>query len=329
MNRDIIVIGGSAGAVDPLMHIAANLPEGMRASVFVVLHTSPRSKGELSGFIDKVSKLRCGLAVDGEPIRQGRIYFARPDFHLLVEGEKVAVKHGPKENFSRPALDPLFRSVAAAFGRRVIGVMLSGLLDDGAAGLVAIKKAGGIAVVQSPASARHPSMPRSAIAATDVDYVTDVTEIAPLLATLVNQPVEPPAINPSANEGEVAEVAAGHILSEEGMRRRGVPSVFTCPDCGGVLFEFKDGRPLRFRCSIGHAYGAQSLFAGKKEGVEEALSASYRALQESERLARRLMESLALPEFPMTIQELKAKADAAARNAEVIRSMLTENSFEG
>lgn len=358
MHHDIIVIGGSAGAVDPLIHLAGRMPAGIRAAIFVVLHIAPSSKGEMAGLIQRAGALPCSVARDGEPIREGHIYMARPDHHLLLEAGRMRVAHGPKENMVRPAIDPLFRSAAAAYGPRVIGVILSGMLDDGAQGLAAIKAAGGLAVVQHPKDARYPSMPLSATLAAEPHYRVPIAEMPALLERLVAQPAEPPAKAPveageragtrpaaaaaKAEKGktvmegttngkgpaekeaieEASQFPARALPSEEAMRELGRPSVFTCPDCGGVLFEIEDSGLPRYRCSTGHAYGAQSLLAGKDGNVEEALSAALRALQESERLSRRLMANLRENDFPLTLKELRAKAEAQERHARTIRELL-------
>jgi two-component system chemotaxis response regulator CheB len=366
MHHDIIVIGGSAGAVDPLLQLVGRLPSGLRAALFAVLHIAPSSKGELAGLIQRAGALPCALAEDGEPIREGRIYLARPDHHLLLEAGRVRVVHGPKENLVRPAIDPLFRSAAAAYGPRVIGVILSGMLDDGAQGLAAIKRAGGLTVVQHPKDARFPSMPLSATLAAGPQYRVPIGEMPDLLARLCAEPVAAPAeasATASAGNGPAApgaggpptpgegpgaedppdgadpsgiakdraesEVAANALMTEEAMRELGQPSVFTCPDCGGILFEIEDSGMPRYRCSIGHAYGAQSLAAGKDAKVEEALSAALRALQESERLSRRLMANLHEKDFPLTLKELQAKAEAQERHARLIRELLAGMSGTG
>jgi two-component system chemotaxis response regulator CheB len=223
----------------------------------------------------------------------------------------------------RPAIDPLFRSAAEAYGPRVIGVVLSGMLDDGAQGLAAIKRAGGLALVQHPKDARYPSMPLNATLAADPHYRVPIAEMPALLTRLVEQPAgEPPRPDPQDAREAEARVPANHLMTEEAMRELGHPSVFTCPDCGGTLFEIEDSGLLRNRCSTGHAFGAQSLMAGKDDNVEGALSAALRALQESERLSRRLMASLHEKDFPLTMRELKAKADAMRQHAGVIQGLL-------
>jgi two-component system, chemotaxis family, protein-glutamate methylesterase/glutaminase len=325
MHHDIVVIGGSAGSVDPLIHLAGRLPAGLRAAVFAVIHIAPTSKSELAGLIRRTGSLPCEIAEDGEPIRDGRIYLARPDYHLLLESGKVRVAHGPKENMVRPAIDPLFRSAAAAYGPRVVGVVLSGMLDDGAQGLAAIRQAGGLAVVQHPRDARYPSMPLNATLAAEPQYRVPIGEMPALLERLVAEPVRAagaPAPSDSPAPDQEARVPANQLMTEAAMRELGNPSVYSCPDCGGVLFEIEDSGLPRYRCSIGHAYGAQSLLAGKDGGVEEALSAALRALQESERLAHKLMRSLRENDFPLTLRELQAKAEAQQRHARVIRELL-------
>ncbi len=326
MPYDIIVIGGSAGGMDPLIRILTELDADLPVSVFAVIHIAASSKGDIAGLIQRNSGLDCALAQDGEPIRKGRIYLARPDHHLLLEPDRVLVARGPKENRSRPAIDPLFRSAAAAFGPRVIGIVLSGMLDDGAQGLAAIKNAGGLAIVQDPKEARFPSMPLNACLAVTPDYKPTVAEIPDLLKNLLRGPLPqagyraPPPSKPVLEEE--AKVGANQLMSEGEMRELGQPSVYTCPDCGGGLYEIQDSGMVRYRCSIGHAFGAHSLLAGKDAKIEEALSASLRALQESERLSRGLLLTLGAREFPMTRKELDAKADAANRNAQTIHDLL-------
>lgn len=336
MHRDIVVIGGSAGSVDPLIHLSSRLSADFPAAVLAVLHIAPSSKGELAGLIRRAGALPCELAEDRRPVEPGRIYLARPDHHLLVFAGRLRVVHGPKENLARPAIDPLFRSAAQAYGPRTIGVILSGLLDDGAQGLAAIKRVGGVAVVQHPRDARNPSMPMNATLAADPDYRVPAVEIPELLERLVREPVS--AVSATEAEAgapgrssdlpeartEEAEAASGRIMSESALRALGRPSVLVCPDCGGVLFEIADSGVLRYRCSIGHAFGAHSLLAGKDGDIEEALSSALRALQESDRLTRRLLENLKERDFPLTRKELLAKAEEQRRHMQTIGALLDD-----
>jgi two-component system chemotaxis response regulator CheB len=188
--HDIIVIGASSGGIESLIEVVAGLPQDLSAAIFVVLHVSPQSKSELPAILSRAGPLPAAHAKDDETIAPGRIYVAPPDLHLLLNSERVRLVRGPKENNTRPAVDPLFRSAALAFGPRVVGVVLSGSLDDGTAGLIAVKKRGGVAIVQDPADAVFPDMPRNAMEAVDVDHCLPKSEIAAVLARLSREPAK-------------------------------------------------------------------------------------------------------------------------------------------
>ena len=188
-NRDIIVMGASAGGLPAFNGIIKQLPHDLNAAVFIVWHVSPYSRSMLPEILSRAGKLEVKHPADGESIQPGKIYVARPDRHLLLEAGRVRLTKGPKENRFRPAVDPLFRSAAYAYGARVVGVVLTGALDDGTAGLWAIKDRGGIAVVQDPAEAEQPSMPSSALNNVQVDYCLPLSEIPPLVVTLTQQSV--------------------------------------------------------------------------------------------------------------------------------------------
>lgn len=289
--RNIVVIGCSVGGVEALQTIVAGLPQNFAAAIFVVLHLSPQSHSVLPEILNRAGELPAKHPSQREQIRHGHIYVAPPDRHLILEDSRIVLSRGPKENRHRPALDPLFRSAARAYGRQVIGIVLTGSLDDGTVGLQTIKKAGGVAIVQQPEDAFCADMPRSAIEHVEVDYVVPVAEIPALLAELVPQHVT--AENGAGKNTSVAKEvryaeADMAVIEDEG--RPGKPSQFACPDCGGVLWEMKDEGLLRFRCRVGHAYTAQSLGAQQGEAVEGALWAAIRALEESASLARQMAD---------------------------------------
>lgn len=289
--RSIVVIGCSVGGVEALQKIVAGLPQNFPAAIFVVLHLSPESHSVLPDILNRAGKLPAKHPSQREHVRQGHIYVAPPDHHIILEDSRIVLSRGPRENRHRPALDPLFRSAARVYGRQVIGIVLTGSLDDGTVGLHTIKKAGGLAIVQDPADALCAQMPRSAIEHVEVDYVVPVAEIPALLAELVPQHVT--AGNGAGKNTSMAKevkYAEADMAAIEDDGRPGEPSQFACPDCGGVLWEMKDAGMLRFRCRVGHAYTAQSLDAQQAEGVEGALWAAIRALEESASLARQMAE---------------------------------------
>jgi two-component system, chemotaxis family, protein-glutamate methylesterase/glutaminase len=279
--RDIIVIGASMGGVEAIIRLAKELPADLAAAVFVVVHVAADSANMLGTILDRVSPLEATVAEDGEPIRHGRIYVAPSDHHMLLEMDRVRVVRGPRENRTRPAIDPLFRSAAAAYGPRVIGVILTGWLDDGSAGLLAIKRSHGTAVVQDPADAVHPSMPEHALAQVDVDYRLPLDEIASLLSELVQQPT------PAALVADLADVALEVKMVKGGGNNPAVPESIgelapvTCPDCGGSLWRVNanDANP-RYRCHVGHGFTVRALLASQDEALEQSLWAALRALQE-------------------------------------------------
>jgi two-component system, chemotaxis family, protein-glutamate methylesterase/glutaminase len=299
--KDIVVIGASAGGIYALRELVGALPDGFRAAVFVVMHTSPQSPGVLGEILARAGSLPAANARNGERIEPGRIYVAPPDHHLVLEPGVVRVTRGPKENRFRPAVDPLFRSAAQVYGPRVTGVILTGGLDDGTSGLWAVKRLGGTAVVQDPGEAFVPSMPLSALAHVEVDYCLPLAEIAPLLVRLAAAP-DP---RPAGEEGELPvaqEVNKGldveiRIAKEEGALEAGViklgePSPLACPECHGVLLRLKEGERERYRCHTGHAYSAESLLSEIRDASETALWNAIRSFEEGVLLMSHLAEHL-------------------------------------
>jgi two-component system chemotaxis response regulator CheB len=318
--RDIVVIGASAGGVEAVAALAGALPRDLAAAVFVVVHFPAHATSVLPRIISRRGGLRAEHAVDGAPIEPGCVYVAPPDRHLLVEHGHMRLVRGPRENNARPAIDPLFRSAARAYGARVIGVVLTGNLDDGTAGLMSIRSAGGLAVVQSPDDALYAGMPASAIANVDVQHVLPLPGIAALLAARVGEAV------PDQEEGDVARKQADEVGISEMRResieaeRAGAPSGFACPECNGVLWESADESLPRFRCRVGHAYSIESLLAGQGTALDAALWAAYRALEEraalTERMAERMRErgqSRLADRFAEQTTETRVRADLIRR----------------
>jgi two-component system chemotaxis response regulator CheB len=252
--RDVIVVGGSAGAVDTLRVMLAGLPRGFDAAVLVVVHVPPSSPGRLAEILQRACALMVGWATGHQPLEMGRVYVAPPDRHLVVKPGRVLLTHAPRENHSRPAIDPLFRSAALAYGPRVIGVVVSGRLDDGTAGLWAVKQRGGLAVVQDPNEAAHPDMPRNALAYTTADHVVTAAELGPLLARLIAEPV-PSGLGAAAPQLEMeVKIAMEADALKQGVLTLGPPTPYTCPECHGVLVRVEQGGIPRFRCHTGHAF---------------------------------------------------------------------------
>jgi two-component system chemotaxis response regulator CheB len=285
--HDIIVVGASAGGVEALAHLVGGLPADLPASIFVVVHVPPAGPSALPEILGRRAALAVAHAVDGEPIVPGRVYVAPPDRHLLVRRDRVELSHGPAENRLRPAVDPLFRSVAGAHGPRVVAVVLTGALDDGTSGLQSVKRRGGVAIVQDPREALYAGMPASALEYVDVDHVAPLAHIPALLteiaATSTND-VEP--IERAEKQTVAGNEAEAKMAYSDDETREGTPSVWTCPDCTGTLWEVRDGGLLRFECRVGHAYSADSMVVAQDEATERAL----RSLEENAALARRMAD---------------------------------------
>jgi two-component system, chemotaxis family, protein-glutamate methylesterase/glutaminase len=326
MRKNIIVIGTSTGGLDALKAIFSGLPQGFAASIFVVLHTSPNSPGLLAQILDRAGPLPALMIESSERIREGVVYVPPPDHHLIVSPGVVSATKGPKENRFRPAVDPLFRSAAQTYGPRVIGVVLTGGLDDGTAGLWAIKRLGGTAVVQDPRDALAPSMPRSALAHVDVDHRLPLSAIAPLLVRLASESADEKGdfVMPKGLHTEVQIAKTANALNE-GVTDLGEPSQFACPECHGVLLQLKEGSRIRFRCHTGHAYSAESLLAEVDEVTEDALWNAIRSLEES----ARLRQHLATHAMPRADGAGAALLADAARNAHRRASLVRQAVLDG
>ncbi|MBV8544615.1 MAG: chemotaxis protein CheB [Acidobacteria bacterium] len=286
----IVVIGASAGGIEALKEIVQRLPAGFDAPILVVIHIPPDSPSMLPKILDRAGPLRVKSAEEGEEAANGVMYVAPPDRHLIVEANgTLRTPRGPRENRSRPAVDPLFRSAALAYGPRAIGVILSGTLDDGTAGLLAIQRRGGISIVQDPEDAAYPGMPTSAIANVIVDHIVPLDDIARQIEISLHQ-----KIRDVQGNGEVAQMDLEKKIAQmdakalRGDERPGEPSAFSCPDCGGVLWEIKDGELTRFRCRVGHAYSPETALAAQGDKLEEALWGAMKTLEETARLSKRL-----------------------------------------
>ena len=302
--RDIVVIGASAGGVEALTTLFAGFPAELPASVFVVLHMMPGGTSVLPKILGRAGPLPTATAVDGQPIERGRAYVAPPDHHMLLVDETVRLTSGPRENGHRPAVDPLFRSAARAHGRRVIAAVLSGALDDGTAGLRMVSDAGGMALVQDPSDALYPSMPESAIQHTPAARAIGLEALADEICVGIEAPIE---MDATAVEEYVKSRPVEQPDLSDGDPRRGTLTAITCPECGGSLWEHDEQGLLRFRCHVGHAYSPDSIEVSHGEALEGVLWAALRSLQERadlfRRLARRAGGDDRLEEKAMRVEE--------------------------
>lgn len=328
--HDIIVIGGSAGAFQALKQILPGLPADLAASVFVVTHLPQGVRSNLPEIFQRLCALPVQLAEDGGSIVPGTIVFAPAGAHLLLMDGRMRLGVGPRENSARPAVDPLFRSAAVAYGPRVIGVVLTGMLDDGAAGLVAVRRCGGMAVVQDPVDATHDAMPRHAIAATSIDHLARADEIAALIVRLARMPAEQAFPAPKDLELEVIIAAGGRSDAREiGKIASLVP--FTCPSCSGSLSEINDSHPLRYRCQVGHAFTARQLEVEQEAAVDEALRVALRVIGERAELVTRMSLDAATSARSAAAELYRERATEYRAYAETIRRavMLRMQGTEG
>ena len=316
--RDIVCIGASAGGINALIDFLGALPE-VPAALFVVVHTSPQGGGLLAEVLSRAGSWRTSYARDGEAIEHGRIYVAPADHHLLVKRNQVRTVRGPRENRFRPAIDPLFRTASHAYGARVIGIVLSGGLDDGTHGLELIKRHGGIAIAQDPEEAISPSMPLSAIQNVEVDYILRSAAIAARLPQLVAHQVDEAEPVALARQ-EYHDVAEG--IEDIREQLTGPPSEFTCPECGGTLWELGGGRVLRYRCHVGHGYTAESLLADQGDGLENALWGALRALEEHSMLRRRMADHALSTGNDPVARNFEDEAKQTELRASTIRQLL-------
>jgi two-component system, chemotaxis family, protein-glutamate methylesterase/glutaminase len=327
-NRDIIVMGASAGGLPAFNRIIKKLPDNLNAAVFIVWHVSPYSTSLLPDILSRSGKLEAKHPADGESIQKGKIYVAPPDRHLLLEAGRIRLAKGPKENRFRPAVDPLFRSAAYAYGTRVVGVVLTGALDDGTAGLWAIKDRGGIAVVQDPAEAEQPSMPSSALNNVQIDYCLPISEIPPLLVTLTQQTVEQ-AGPPVSKQLEIeTKIALGADSAELDVTQLGKISEFTCPDCHGSLTKINNGSLQRFRCHTGHSFSNGTLLAEVTDSVEQALWNTIRAVEERIRLLKNLAQNASNLKQTELSSALSRELQQNEHRADVLRQIAMRGTNE-
>lgn len=324
----IVVVGASAGGVEASLYLAEHLPADFTAPVFITIRFPADAESMLAAILARRSALHVRPPDDGEEICPGRIYIARPGSHLLITRGRIRLGRGPTENGNRPAIDPMFRSAALAYGPRVIGVVLTGNLDDGTAGLRAIKRRGGIAVAQNPDDAVFRSMPASAIEHVPVDHIVALSDLPGLLQQLVAEPL-PSALaeasHMSDDRSETEFAAFDREAIENADAHPGTPSPFGCPDCGGVLWETRDGDLVRYRCRIGHAWTADGLAFEQQSSLEEALWTALRALEESAQLNEQLAGRIARRGHPRLQERFLARSESLRAKAAIIRQVLLDS----
>ncbi len=322
VRRDIIVIGASAGGVEALPKLLGSLPQRIGASFFVTLHITPCGQSLLPQIIERSGALPAEHPKDRTRIQPNRIYVAPPDYHLLLEAGMVRLGHGPKENRHRPAIDPLFRSAAMSFGNRVAGVLLTGNLDDGVAGLKDIQGHGGLAIIQDPAEAAYPEMPRSALAALQPDHCLKIEDIEALLKTLSDgeQNMKKGNSQPGTKPPQPASNPGQQPIAES--PQKGPPIPLVCPECQGPIWEIHQGKLVRYQCLVGHRYTLENLLAAHSEELERALWVALRTLEERVKLQRSLAEKARVDKRASGRQFFLNRARENEKHAQLLREIL-------
>jgi two-component system chemotaxis response regulator CheB len=324
--HDVFAFGFSRGGTDALHEILASLSPGSPVIVFVVQHRSRDSHRYLERILGGASRLPICFVQTDQPVQPGCVYVAPPDRHLLVWRDRLLLSRGPRENRSRPAIDPLFRSVAVSYGPRVVGVLLSGLLNDGTLGLQAIKTCGGVTVIQDPEEAPFPEMVVNAREAVEIDHSLPAAGISRLLARLAQEPagLAPPVPRNLITEVRIASQGLLDVKDEETEDLPIAPVALTCPDCGGPLGRLDNPRVDRYRCRIGHAFTAEELAEGQADMAESALGAALRTLEERAQVLTKLARTQREKEHMSSAESYEARAQEARGHADHIRRMMAE-----
>lgn len=323
-NHDIIVIGGSTGSLDALKRIFSQLPGELPASLFVVSHVAPGHDSFLPSILVAVGFVAARIATDGAPIERGVAYVAPADRHLMLNDGRILLGRGPRENMARPAVDALFRSAALEYGPRVVGVVLSGMLDDGAAGLAAVRRCGGITVVQDPADCSASDMPLNALDACEVDYRFPAATMAQGLVRLIDEPAGP-ATQIARDIALEVHIAAGRPCTTDTLLQIASPVPLSCPACSGVLSQLADPARLRFRYQIGHAYSAETLDRAQDRGVLEAIGVAIRVLEERHTLLTKMSDDATRRGHPASGKQFAERAAEYREQAGILRRTILDD----
>ena len=318
----IIVIGASAGGLKAVAELISKFPQNTSVAVFVVLHVSKQSMSSvIAQHIQKHTSLICAIPANGEPIKPGHLYIAPPDHHLMVKSNEIRIHDGPHENRWRPSIDVLFRSAAVTFGTRAIGIILTGLLDDGTSGMSAIKRSGGICIVQEPDEAEFSDMPINVLNNVDVDYRVPIADMGYILADLLSKPATPEAPIPRDLMIE-ADITERMNVNIDSLTKIGQLSVFNCPDCGGGLWKINDDNVHRYRCHTGHVYTEKVLMQVQSEELEETLWVAIRMLEERRNLLLTVSVHDKEAGFPDSATDKQERAEQVSMHIERLKAVL-------
>ncbi|OWV92658.1 glutamate methylesterase [Rhizobium sp. R72] len=321
--RDVIAIGGSMGAVTAVRQLLADFPAAFAPTIFIATHVGAHGNNLLADIFAKRAPIPVTTAIDSEVVQKGHAYVAPADRHLLVVDGVIRLGRGPRENLARPAIDPLFRSVGATYGPRAIGLVLTGLLNDGAAGLADLKRCGGVTVVQNPADAEASDMPLGALAATEVDFRAPLADLPDLLVQLAGEEIGEPLLIPDDIKLEI-DIALGGKTRAATIAQIADCVPLSCPSCGGVLSQIKAPSPLRFRCQIGHAFSSEVLASRADGSVVAALRIALRVIEERVTLSEKMADDARRRGRTAAAAISEGRADEGRRFAQVLRQALLE-----
>jgi len=321
----VVVVGASAGGLNALSEFVGQLKTGMDAAVFIVMHLSRTSISDfLFHQLGPLTDLKCEIATEGASIKKDHIYIASPNLHLLVKKDKIILGRGPEENRWRPSIDVLFRSAAAAYSTRTIGVVLTGLLDDGTTGMLAIKRSGGTCIVQDPNEAEYPDMPLAVLNNMEVDYSIGLADMGEVIESITQtNPEEKPAPDDVIIESEIAERV---VVDYDNVKQLGEKSIYACPDCGGGLWDITKkgggGKVVRYRCHIGHSYSEKDLVIKQGEIFESTLWTALRIMEERRNLLMKMENDHAKKGLAIIAKNYKEKADEIQGHVDKMKEVL-------
>jgi two-component system chemotaxis response regulator CheB len=320
--RNLIVIGASAGGFEAIAKVISGFSPNDEAAVIVVIHMSRKSNSRIiADMFSKSTSLHCLIAAEGMPIERGHLYVALTDHHVMVKGNELLVRQGPHENRYRPSIDVLFRSAAVNFGNRTIGIILSGLLDDGTSGMWAIKQAGGLCIVQNPLEAQFSSMPRSVLNKIEVDYIEYLEDIPDVLKNIINNPLPPEKAVPVELQIE-ADITNKMMSDIDNLKAIAERSDFVCPECGGGLWHVKNDPVQRYRCHTGHVYTEKLLEDLQDEKIEESIWVSIRMLEEKSNLLHLMAKRDSKGSNPESVKGTMRRVEEMDKHISRLKSLL-------
>ncbi|MGB5944093.1 MAG: chemotaxis protein CheB [Leeuwenhoekiella sp.] len=317
----LVAIGASAGGRKAVTKIFKEMPQDVDAAFVLVIHSAFDTPSFLSKALQKITSLNVIDAEDDMSLERGCIYIAKPDHHLFVRSNKIQLSKGPRENRFRPAIDVLFRSSAVSYSNECIGVLMSGRLSDGTAGLDAIKMCGGIAIVQDPKTAEFGDMPSYAVETVDVDVIADLNDLTEVIAKAIKTPAPEPQHIPQRliRENEIAISSSSQIALENDLGKQ-VP--LSCASCGGPLWEISNSKTKRYRCHVGHAFSQEALLFSQDESLEETLWVSLRTFEEKKTLLNRMASDYEERGPKMLAKSYRDKVEEVSRHITKLRSIL-------